>query len=103
MKTEDVALHKEGTAEGYLGMDIQQDGDTVTFTQVGLTKRIIDALGLDSKYTTAAATPADKAALGKDVDGPPASGQINYASVTGILLYLGHSRPDIAFATHQCA
>ncbi len=41
--------------------------------------------------------------MGKDVDGPPASGQINYASVIGTLLYLGHSRPDIAFATHQCA
>ncbi len=49
------------------------------------------------------ATPAEKAALGEDVDGPPASGQINYASVIGMLLYLGHSRPDIAFATHQCA
>jgi hypothetical protein len=41
--------------------------------------------------------------LGKNVDGPPASGQVNYASVIGMLLYLGHSRPDIAFATHQCA
>jgi hypothetical protein len=103
MKTENVALHKEGMAEGYLGVDIQRNGDTFTFTQVGLTKRIIDALGLDSKYTTAVATPADKAALGRDVDGSPASGQINYASVIGMLLYLGHSRPDIAFATHQCA
>jgi hypothetical protein len=25
MKTEDVALHKEGTAKGYLGVDIQQN------------------------------------------------------------------------------
>ncbi len=103
MKTEDVKLHKEGTAEDYLGGGIQRDGNTITFTQIGLTKRIIEALGLDSKFTTAEATPAEKAALGKDVDGPPASGQINYASVIGMLLYLGHSRPDIAFATHQCA
>jgi len=48
-------------------------------------------------------TPADKAALGRDLDGQPASGNVNYASVIGMLLYLGHSRPDIAFATHQCA
>jgi hypothetical protein len=41
--------------------------------------------------------------LGKDIDGPPASGQVNYASVIGMLLYLGHSRPNIPFATHQCA
>jgi hypothetical protein len=49
MKTEDVALHKEGTAEGYLGKDIQRNGDTITFTQDGLTKRIIKALGLNTK------------------------------------------------------
>jgi hypothetical protein len=103
MKTEDVALHKEGTAEGYLGVDIQRDGNKFTFTQTGLTKQIIESSGPDSKFTTAVATPAEKAALGKDVDSPPASGQINYASVIGMLLYLGHSCPDIAFATHQCA
>ncbi len=54
------------------------------------------------KYTTAVATPAEKAALGKEVDGSPASGQVNYASVIEMLLYLGHSHPNIAFATHQC-
>jgi hypothetical protein len=103
MKTEDVALHKEGTVEGYLGVDIQQYENQITFTKIGLTKCIIDALGLDSKYTTAVATPAEKAALGRDINGSPASWQINYASVIRMLLYLGHSRPDIAFATHQCA
>ncbi len=103
MKTEDVALNKEGSADGYLSVDIQCNGHQITFTQVGLTKRIIDTLGLDSKHSTAVATPAKKAALGKDIDGPPASDQVNYASMIGMLLYLGHSRPDIAFATHQCA
>ncbi len=47
MKTEDVALNKEGSADGYLGVDIQCNGCQIAFTQVGLTKRIIDALGLD--------------------------------------------------------
>jgi hypothetical protein len=65
MKTEDVKLHKEGAAEGYLGVDIQRDGNTITFTQIGLTKRIIEALGLDSKFTTAVATPAEKSSIGK--------------------------------------
>jgi hypothetical protein len=103
MKTEDVALNKEGSADGYLSIDIQRNGCQTTFTQVGLTKRIIHALGLDSKHSTAVATPAEKTALGKDIDDPPASGQVNYASMIGMLLYLGHSLPDIAFATHQCA
>jgi hypothetical protein len=33
-----------------------------------------------------------------------ASSTFNYAAVISMLLYLsGHSRPDIAFAVHQCA
>ncbi len=55
------------------------------------------------KLSTAVATPADKAALGRDLEGQPASGSVNYASVSGMLLYLGHSCPDFASATHQCA
>jgi hypothetical protein len=90
-------------AEGYLGVDIQRDGNQITLLQEGLTKRIITALGLDSKYSTHIDTPAETAALGRDVKGEEASRSVNYASVFGMLLYLGHSRPDISFATHQCA
>jgi hypothetical protein len=103
LQKEEVALHCEGTAEGYLGNDIQWNGSQLTLLQQGLTKRIIKALGLDSKFSTPTDTPVGTAALGKDVDGKEASGSINYASVIGMLLYLGHSRPDISFATHQCA
>ncbi len=46
---------------------------------------------------------ADNKGLGKDPDGPPASGKVNYASMIGMLLYLNHSWPDIALVTHQCA
>ena len=101
---EDVILRREGTAEGFLGVDIKRDGDKFILTQPGLTKRIIEALGLSSKYSTALHTPAACAPLARDKDGEPISGTINYASVIGMLLYLaGHSRPDIAFAVHQCA
>jgi hypothetical protein len=106
MNSEDVTLNKEGTVEGYFGVEIQRDGKKITFTQIGLTKRIIDieAIGPNSsKLSTAVATPANKAALGRDLAGQPASGSVNYASVIGMLLYLGHSHPNIAFATHQCA
>jgi hypothetical protein len=91
LKQDDIALHREGTAEGYLGVDIQQDGNKITLLQEGLTERIITALGLDSKYSTPIDTPAETAALGRDVDGEEASGSINYASVVGMLFYLGHS------------
>ena len=103
LKNDNIALHKEGTAEGYLGVDIQQDGNNIMLKQEGLTKRIIKALGLDSKYSTPIDTPAESAALGREVYGKVASGSMNYASVVGMLLYLSHSRPDISFATHQCA
>ncbi len=103
LKNDDIALHKEGTAEGYLGVDIQKDGQHITLKQEGLTKRIIEALGLDSTYSTPVDTPAKSAALGRDIDGKVASGSINYASVVGMLLYIEHSRPEISFATHQCA
>ncbi len=89
--------------EGYLGIDIQRDGDNITLKQEGSTKHIIEALGLDTKYSTPVDTPAESAALGKDVEGKEASGSINYASVVGMLLYLGHSHPDISYSTHQCA
>jgi hypothetical protein len=46
--------------------------------------------------------PADTKAIGKDLNGP-AKGEINYAQVIVMLLYLNHSCLDISFATHQCA
>jgi hypothetical protein len=49
IKTEDVTLNKEGATEGYPGVDIQHTGKQITFTQIGLTKQIILALGLNSK------------------------------------------------------
>ncbi len=103
MKNDDITLHCKGTAEGYLGVDIQSKGNQITLKQEGLTKCIIEGLGLDSKYSTPVDTPSKSAALGQDVDGKEASGHINYASVVGMLLYLGHSQPNISFAMHQCA
>ncbi len=103
LKKDDISLHKEGTAESYLGVDIQKEGNKITLLQEGLTKRIISMLGLDCKYSTPVDTPAENAAFGRDLEGKEASSSVNYASVVGILLYLGHSRPDISFAMHHCA
>jgi hypothetical protein len=57
-----MALHKEGTAEGYLGVNIKQKGNQVTLQQKGLTQRIIEALSLDSKYSMPVDTPTNIAA-----------------------------------------
>jgi hypothetical protein len=108
LKKAGVSICKEGTAEGFLGVEISREetesGPIITLLQRGLAKRIVDALGLCSQYTTALCTPAAASPLPKDIDGEPASGTFNYPAVFGMMLYLcGHSRPDIAFAVHQCA
>jgi hypothetical protein len=41
MKTEDVALNIEGTAEGYLGVDIQHTGKQITFMQLDLQNKLL--------------------------------------------------------------
>ena len=74
MQNEDIALRREGTAEGYLGIDISTKGSTITLTQTGLTKRIITALGLDDKYSCSAPTPAEHAPFQKMTKAnPPAA------------------------------
>jgi hypothetical protein len=109
LKGKGVAIRREGTAEGFLGVDIERSIHTsgrqqIKMTQKGLTQRVITALGLDSNLSTSISTPAEASPLPKDVNGEPAAGNINYAATIGMLLYLsGCSRPDIAFAVHQCA
>ncbi|KAL7548695.1 hypothetical protein ACHAWF_014726, partial [Thalassiosira exigua] len=101
---EEIFLRREGMAEGYLGVNIERKNGHTTLTQPGLTKKVIEALGLCSKNSTAVSTPAEKTPLPRDVGGVPHDGPVNYASVVGMLLYItGHSRPDCVFAVHQCA
>ena len=104
MKQKDVLMRREDTVAGYLGVHIETNGNKTTLTQAGLTKRVVESLGLSSAYSTACHTPAECAPLPRAVDSPPAVGAFNYSAIVGMLLYLvGHSRPDCAFAVHQCA
>ena len=108
LKNKGIQIRKEGSAEGFLGVDIQRTlkgpVQQIKLTQHGLTKRIVKALGLCSNYSNSISTPAENAPLPKDTNGAPSAGNFNYAAVVGMMLYLSrHSRPDIAFAVHQCA
>lgn len=109
LKAKGVGIRQEGTAEGFLGVDIERSTNSkgqpqIILKQTGLIKRIITVLGLDSNLSTKLSTPAEAAPLPKDANGDPAVGNVNYAAVVGMMLYLsGHSRPDIAFAVHQVA
>ena len=100
----DSDLTDEGELAAFLGIQVTRDATTkrFTLTQTGLTDRIIAALGLQDANPNW--TPTAQEALGSDKDGPPFKESWNYRSVVGMLLYLSNnSRPDIAFAVHQCA
>ncbi|KAL7525558.1 LOW QUALITY PROTEIN: hypothetical protein ACHAWF_001417, partial [Thalassiosira exigua] len=104
LQKEEILLHHEGTAEGYLGVQIERDGGCTRLTQPGMTKKGIEALGICSKHSTPVATPTEKAPLPRVVNGESYDGPISYASIVGMMLYLTrHSRPDCAFAVNKCA
>jgi hypothetical protein len=59
---------------------------------------------MEFEYTNTVDTPATTDPLGTDLEGEPFHEDWGYASVVGMLMYLANNtRPDIAFATHQCA
>ena len=98
------AMTVEGDVSAFLGIQFERskDNSTITLTQRGLIDRIIEATGLqDCKPDN---TPAASDPLGTDPEGEPFQEKWSYASLVGMLLYLAsNSRPDIAFAVHQCA
>ena len=97
----DVQLEEEDDVAGFLGVQIQNHDGHMELTQVGLTKRIIEALKIDDLPSVA--TPATEV-LGKDEDGEGPDCSFNYASVVGMIGYLyGHSRPELAFSFSQVA
>ena len=103
LKDANMDLSREDDVAGFLGVLLKRNEDgTVTLSQTGLIGRIVEALGLTAANGTR--TPAQKAALPRDVDGEEYAEAFNYASVVGMMMYLAcNSRPDIAFAVHQCA
>ena len=106
LRAEKIELEEEGEAAGILGVKLRCDETTghIYMTQEGLTKRIIDALGLDLDLSNAKATPSERKPLIKDENGPPQQDSFNYASVFGILLYQsGHTRPNLSYSVSQVA
>ena len=100
-------LNKEEDYAGFLGIDIRpsthEDG-AIELLQTGLIDRILKVLSLDGDNVKIRNDPASTTPLGKLEDSAPRKDHWSYASVIGMFLYLAsNSRPDIAFAVHQCA
>ena len=59
---------------------------------------------LDKENSNGIRTPAPDAPLPQDKEGEPHDLGFYYASVVGMAMYLfNNSRPELAFAVHQCA
>jgi hypothetical protein len=98
----DMPLSQEDSVTAFLGIDIKTEGGTHTLTQPRLIERVIEAM--EFEYANTVDTPATTDPLGTDPEGEPFHEKWGYASVVGMLMYLANNtRPDIAFATHQCA
>ncbi len=64
--------------------------------QQGLIKQVFKTLGLNVGTSNGKFTPVEGKSLAKHAHEEPASGNLNYSSVVGMLLYLaGHTHPDI--------
>jgi len=102
-KPDQLLLSVEDDVAGFLGILMtKKDDGTIELIQTGLIDRIIRTMGLDA--SNAVRMPADRKPLGADKDGAPCEEQWSYASIVGMMMYLAsNSRPDIAFAVHQCA
>jgi hypothetical protein len=100
----EFTLTEEGELATFLGISVDRNRNdkSFTLTQTGLIDRIIAATGMTDCRGNR--TPATQKPLVKDLDGEPMDETWNYRSVVGMLLYLSNnSRPDVAFAVHQCA
>jgi hypothetical protein len=96
-------LNVENDVAGFLGiLIVKNNNGTIELKQEGLIDRILAVMGLEQSRV--AATPAAEKTLGKDEQGEKCEERWSYASVVGMMMYLAsNSRPDIAFAVHQCA
>ena len=97
-----MPLTKEENITAFLGIDIKLEGAKYHLTQPRLIERCIEAVNM--KDANLAKTPAQTTPVGQDTEGAPFQETWEYASVVGMLMYLANNtRPDIAYATHQCA
>jgi hypothetical protein len=99
----DLDFNVESDVAGFLGVLLTElDDGKIELTQTGLTDRIITRMGLEDANPKE--SPAEHGALPTDREGDPCNEGFNYPSVVGMLICLAsNSRPDVAFAVHQCA
>jgi Reverse transcriptase (RNA-dependent DNA polymerase) len=97
-------LTDEGDISDYLGIKVERGDTTVTLSQPHLIASILSDLNFASNTKTKGVPALSSSILQRDTDGPDFDEHWSYRSVIGKLNFLEKStRPDIAYAVHQCA
>lgn len=96
-------LTTEGDVGAFLGVDIKRTSDGhIELVQPGLINKIITLCSLEDESNQHKTPSTD--ILHADPTGPEQEHAWSYRTLIGMLTYLSTStRPDIAFAVHQCA
>ena len=106
--TEDEQIHTfnlrdEGQVGYFLRIRIEKGPNTsFMLSQTGLIDKVLKASGMIDCNTSP--TPAATTTIGIDSEGAAFDEEWAYPEILGMLMFLAtNSRPDIAFAVHQCA
>jgi len=95
----------EGEIDAYLGVKVRRgQGDSRELTQPHLIQQILDNIGMKPNSKTKDKAAPSSTILRRDLEGDPFVEKWDYRSVIGKLNFLEKStRPEIAYAVHQCA
>ena len=98
-------ITNEGPILDYLGVKVEKlDNRNYSLTQPHLIQSILDILGFCDNTKPKGLPALSSKILHKDTGGEPFNEKWSYCSVVGKLNFLEKStRPEIAYAVHQCA
>ena len=104
LKDEGFKLEDEGDLNKFLGVDVQKESDgTIHLKQEHLIQRFLKLVKI-TEEEHAKDSPSLKPVLSKDTGGLERRHTWNYRQAIGMLNYMqSTTRPDIAYAAHQCA
>jgi hypothetical protein len=94
-----------GHLNEYLGVKVTRPGDgTIKLAQPHLIAQVLEDLHFQPSTGSKDVPALSSVVLERDLHLPPMDGDFNYASLIGKLNFLEKStRPEMAFAVHQCA
>ena len=106
MKDANLNITIEGDLTDFLGVNIdRKDDGTIHLTQPKLIEQVISDLRMQNDNVKTKTTPMmSSKLLSRHLSSTPFDASFDYRSVIGKLNYIERgSRPDIAYAVHQCA